>query len=61
MYSFTDLGNNELVLRPEGTAGAMRFLLNNQPLLSTIEKEPVKMWYMGPMFRYERPQNGRMR
>jgi len=29
--------------------------------MQTIEKEPVKMWYMGPMFRYERPQTGRMR
>jgi histidyl-tRNA synthetase len=39
MYAFKDLGGNELVLRPEGTAGAMRFLMNNQSLLTNIEKE----------------------
>lgn len=61
MYNFTDLGGNELVLRPEGTAGAMRFLLADKALVRTIEKEPVRMWYWGPMFRYERPQAGRLR
>jgi len=61
MYSFSDLGKNELVLRPEGTAGAVRFLLNNPSLMQHIEKEAVKMWYWGPMFRYERPQAGRLR
>ena len=55
MYNLTDLGGNELVLRPEGTAGAMRFLLSNREMMRTIEKEPVRMWYWGPMFRYERP------
>ena len=61
MYSFTDKGGNDVVLRPEGTAGAMRFVVNNKSLIQNIEKEAVKMWYMGPMYRYERPQAGRMR
>ena len=61
MYSFTDKGGNKVVLRPEGTAGAMRFVVNNTSLMQNIEKESVKMWYMGPMYRYERPQAGRMR
>ena len=61
MYSFKDLGGNDLVLRPEGTAGAIRHLLNNNFLMQHIEKEPVKVWYWGPMFRYERPQAGRLR
>ena len=55
MYAFKDLGGNDLVLRPEGTAGAMRFLLNNQKLMQHIEKDPVRMWYWGAMYRYERP------
>ena len=55
MYSFKDLGKNELVLRPEGTAGAMRFLINNTEMMKHIEKEPAKMWYWGAMYRYERP------
>ena len=61
MYSFKDLGGNHLVLRPEGTAGAMRFLMNNQDLVANIEKEAQKMWYWGSMFRHERPQAGRLR
>ena len=55
MYKFKDLGGNNLVLRPEGTAGAMRWLLNQKDLIKNIEKENVKLWYWGPMFRYERP------
>ena len=61
MYAFKDLGENELVLRPEGTAGAIRQMLNTPNLMQFIEKEPVKMWYWGPMYRYERPQAGRLR
>jgi histidyl-tRNA synthetase len=55
MYKFQDLGGNNLVLRPEGTAGAMRWLLSQKDLMKNIEKENVKLWYWGPMFRYERP------
>ena len=49
------------MLRPEGTAGAMRFAINDTEILKHIEKVPAKLWYWGPMFRYERPQAGRMR
>ena len=55
MYSFTDKSGHKLVLRPEGTAGTMRFVMNDEVLMRNIEKTPAKMWYWGPMFRYERP------
>lgn len=55
MYAFKDRSNNSLVLRPEGTAGTMRFLVNDEELIRNIEKVPSKLWYFGPMFRYERP------
>lgn len=61
MYRFSDLSNNQLVLRPEGTAGVMRYVTNDEEILKTIEKNSTKLWYWGPMFRYERPQAGRMR
>ena len=61
MYVFKDRSSNNLVLRPEGTAGAMRFVMNDAQLMSNIEKIPAKLCYWGPMFRYERPQAGRMR
>ena len=61
MYSFTDKSENLVVLRPEGTAVCMRWLLNQSDIINKIEKEPIKLWYHGPMFRYERPQAGRMR
>jgi histidyl-tRNA synthetase len=57
MYSFTDRGGESLTLRPEGTAGVARALISgglNQSL-------PLKLFYRGPMFRYERPQKGRQR
>ncbi len=58
MYTFTDRGGRSLSLRPEGTAGVMRAYLEhgmaNWP-------QPVKMFYIGPMFRYDRPQKGRYR
>ena len=59
MYSFEDRGERSLTLRPEGTAGAVpRGSLERR--LDT-EPQPVKLWYAGPMFRYERPQAGRAR
>lgn len=58
MYTFQDLGGRSLTLRPEGTAGAGRAYLENG-LASA--PQPVKLWYAGPMFRYDRPQAGRFR
>lgn len=57
MYEIADRGGESLVLRPEGTAGIARALLSNGLTQST----PLKYFYAGPMFRYERPQKGRMR
>ncbi len=58
MYTFDDKSSNSLTLRPEGTAPVMRSFIQNR--LHT--KDPVaKLYYMGPMFRYERPQKGRYR
>jgi histidyl-tRNA synthetase len=58
MYSFIDKGENKVTLRPEGTAGVMRALIEQKLYAS----DPVsKLYYMGPMFRYERPQKGRYR
>ena len=57
-YDFKDRGNRSLTLRPEGTAGIVRCFIENK-LYS--EYLPLKAWYMGPMFRYERPQAGRFR
>lgn len=55
MYDFTDKGGRSLALRPEGTASVVRaFLQHNPPV-------PFKAWYVGPSFRYERPQAGRYR
>ena len=56
-YSFEDRGGTSLTLRPEGTASVMRALISNG-LTQTL---PQKFFYSGPMFRYERPQKGRMR
>ena len=55
MYVFTDRGGNELSLRPEGTAGVARAFISN------AMTPPCKLFYRGPMFRYERPQRGRLR
>ncbi len=55
MYLFTDRGGNELSLRPEGTAGVARAFISNGMT------PPCKFFYRGPMFRYERPQRGRLR
>lgn len=57
MYTFEDKGGESLTLRPEGTAGVVRAFISNG-LLSHL---PVKFYYAGPMFRYERPQKGRQR
>lgn len=58
MYTFRDRGGRLLTLRPEGTPGAARAYLENG-LASA--PQPVKLWYLGPMFRYDRPQAGRYR
>jgi histidyl-tRNA synthetase len=57
MYTFTDRGDDEVTLRPENTAGVVRAVLSNGLTQST----PLKFFYSGPMFRYERPQKGRFR
>ena len=56
MYTFTDRSDNSLSLRPEGTAGCVRAAVQHN-LVAT----PQRLWYAGPMFRYERPQKGRQR
>ena len=56
-YDFKDRGDRDLTLRPEGTAGIVRSVIENK-LYTTL---PLKLWYEGPMFRYERPQSGRHR
>lgn len=58
MYNFTDRGGRHLTLRPEGTAAIARSIIQHK-LCS--QKQVQKLWYMGPMFRYERPQHGRQR
>lgn len=58
MYCFQDQGKRDVVLRPEGTAGIARSYIQHK----LYNLKPVnKVWYFGPMFRYERPQNGRQR
>lgn len=57
-YDFTDRGNRNLTLRPEGTAGLVRCFIENKLY---VESKPLKAWYFGSMFRYERPQSGRNR
>lgn len=57
MYRFTDAGGEDLVLRPEGTAGVARAFINE----GLSQNVPVKLFYRGPMFRRERPQRGRYR
>lgn len=58
-YDFVDRGNRNMTLRPEGTAGVVRSYIENK--LYGNPSQPVKTWYMGPMYRYERPQSGRFR
>ena len=57
MYTFKDRGGDCLTLRPEGTAGVARALISN----GLAQNLPLKYFYRGPMFRYERPQKGRRR
>jgi histidyl-tRNA synthetase len=58
MYTFQDQGDRSITLRPEGTAGVVRALIEN----SLYNQGGVqRLWYTGPMFRYERPQAGRQR
>lgn len=56
-YTFTDRGGEEITLRPEGTAGIARAFISN----GLQQNLPLKFYYSGPMFRYERPQKGRYR
>src|ERR1700712_3215242 len=58
MYTFTDKGGRSVTLRPEGTAGVVRLAVEHGLQNGQL---PVKLWYAGPMFRYERPQAGRYR
>ncbi|HEY0221776.1 histidine--tRNA ligase [Lactovum miscens] len=60
MYDFMDKGDRHIALRPEGTASVVRAYLENKLYAPEVQK-PVKFWYSGPMFRYERPQSGRTR
>ena len=58
MYRFIDNGKNDVCLRPEGTAGVVRYFIQNK-----LDKQPnrYRYFYYGPVFRYERPQKGRLR
>lgn len=58
-YDFIDRGNRNMTLRPEGTAGVVRSFIENKMYAEVTQ--PVKCWYYGPMYRYERPQSGRFR
>src|SRR5690348_994039 len=58
-FTFTDRGNNSMTLRPEGTAGVVRAAIEHN--LIAQEGSRVKVFYIGPNFRYERPQKGRLR
>lgn len=60
MYDFYDKGERHITLRPEGTAPVVRSYVENKLFAPEVQK-PVKLYYMGPMFRYERPQAGRLR
>ncbi|MDD5601653.1 MAG: histidine--tRNA ligase [Candidatus Izemoplasmatales bacterium] len=58
-YDFLDRGERQITLRPEGTPGIVRSIIENK--LYTTSPLPLKLFYVGPMFRYERPQKGRQR
>ena len=60
MYDFYDKGDRHITLRPEGTAPVVRSYVENKLFAPEVQK-PVKLYYMGSMFRYERPQAGRLR
>lgn len=57
MYEIADRGGEDIVLRPEGTAGVARAIISE----GLTQSMPLKFFYAGPMFRYERPQKGRLR
>lgn len=57
MYTFSDLNGDSVTLRPEGTAGCVRACLEN----GLLHNQQQKLWYLGPMFRHEKPQRGRYR
>ncbi|RMG58373.1 MAG: histidine--tRNA ligase [Gammaproteobacteria bacterium] len=57
MYTFEDRNGDSLTLRPEGTAGCVRACLEH----GLLHNQQQRLWYMGPMFRHERPQKGRYR
>ncbi|GGF07151.1 histidine--tRNA ligase 2 [Halobacillus andaensis] len=59
MYTFEDRGGRSITLRPEGTASTVRSFVQNK--LFGLPNQPTKLFYIGPMFRYERPQQGRLR
>jgi len=58
-YDFIDRGHRSITLRPEGTASIVRSVIENK--LYASANQPLKLYYNGPMFRYERPQKGRYR
>ncbi|XOQ52641.1 MAG: Histidine--tRNA ligase [Succiniclasticum sp.] len=58
MYTFTDRGNRSITLRPENTASAVRAFVEHKMY---ADADPAKLFYIGPMFRYDRPQAGRQR
>lgn len=58
MYTFSDRNGESITLRPEMTAAVVRAIIQNNLLLS---RNPLRLWYYGPLFRYERPQKGRLR
>ena len=57
MYNFYDKSGEHITLRPEGTSGCVRAVVENNMCYNTTQR----LWYQGPMFRYERPQKGRLR
>lgn len=57
MYNFLDKSGEHITLRPEGTSGCVRTVIENNMCYNTTQR----LWYQGPMFRYERPQKGRYR
>jgi histidyl-tRNA synthetase len=58
MYSFVDRGGESITLRPEGTASLVRAVIQNSLIQAS---STLRLWYLGPFFRYERPQKGRLR
>ncbi|RIN30196.1 histidine--tRNA ligase [Staphylococcus succinus] len=59
MYTFKDKGDRSITLRPEGTAAVVRSYIENK--MQGLPNQPIKLYYTGPMFRYERKQKGRYR